>query len=139
MFFLLFPFLPRVLVLKQQAWEERYLGLDLKNSQGPALGQQWNFKTKFADSLKSALTGNSSNTNNFVKDFINKTYRVFIKYCVFFPRILESLPPLPRQHSAAIGCTKNYQPIGVTVNLHCVESFDGFLQRCSRGRGCREL
>ena len=32
---------------------------------------------------------------------------------VFFPRILESLPPLPRQHSAAIGCTKNYQPIGV--------------------------
>ena len=25
---------------------------------------------------------------------------------VFFSRILESLPPLPRQHSAAIGCTK---------------------------------
>ena len=34
-------------------------------------------------------------------------YRVFIKYCVFFPRILESLPPLPRQHLAAIGCTAN--------------------------------
>ena len=32
-------------------------------------------------------------------------YRVFIKYCVF-PRILESLPPLHRQHSAAIVCTK---------------------------------
>ena len=32
---------------------------------------------------------------------------------VFFPRILKSLPPLPVQHSAAIGCTKNYQPIGV--------------------------
>ena len=42
-------------------------------------------------------------------------YRVFIKYRVLFPRILESLPPLPRQHSAAIGCSKNYQPIGVTV------------------------
>ena len=40
----------------------------------------------------------------------------------FFPRILESLPPLPRAHSAAIGCTKNYQPIGVTVYSHCVES-----------------
>ena len=39
---------------------------------------------------------------------------MFIKYCVFL-RILESLTPLPRQHSAAIGCTKNYQPIGVTV------------------------
>ena len=34
-------------------------------------------------------------------------YRVFIKYCVF-PRILEILPPLPLQHSAAIGCTENY-------------------------------
>ena len=38
---------------------------------------------------------------------------MFIKYCVFSPRILESLPPLLRQHSVAIGCTKNYQPIGV--------------------------
>ena len=58
---------------------------------------------------------------------------------VFFPRILESLPPLPHQHSAAIGCTKNYQPIGVTVHSHCVESFGGLLQRCRRGRGCSEL
>ena len=57
----------------------------------------------------------------------------------FFKRILESLPPLPRQHSAAIGCTKNYQPIGVTVHSHCVESFEGLLQRCRRGRGCSEL
>ena len=40
-----------------------------------------------------------------------KLYRVFIEYCIF-PRILESLPTLPRQHSAAIGgCTKNYQPM----------------------------
>ena len=31
-------------------------------------------------------------------------YRVFIKY--FFSRILESLTPIPRQHSSAIGCTK---------------------------------
>ena len=35
---------------------------------------------------------------------------------VLFPRILESLPPLPRQPSPAIGCTKNHQPIGVTVH-----------------------
>ena len=70
------------------------------------------------------------------------TYRVFIKYCVFFSRILESLLPLPRHHSAAIGCTKNYQPIGVTIHSHCVESFEaleGLLQRCRRGRGCSEL
>ena len=41
---------------------------------------------------------------------------------VFFPRLLERLPPLPRQHSAAIGCTKNYQPIGVTVHLRAFNS-----------------
>ena len=57
----------------------------------------------------------------------------------FFSRILESLPPLPRQHSAAIGCSKNYQPIGVTVHSHCVESVAGFLQRCRRRRGCSEV
>ena len=34
----------------------------------------------------------------------------------YFSRILESLPPLRRQHSAAIGCTKNYQPIALKVS-----------------------
>ena len=34
----------------------------------------------------------------------------------FFQSILESFQPLPHQDSAAIGCTKNYQPIGVTVH-----------------------
>ena len=58
---------------------------------------------------------------------------------VFFPRILESLPPLPRQHSAAIGCTKNCTPIGVTVHSLWVESIEGLLQRCKRERGCSEL
>ena len=59
-------------------------------------------------------------------------YWVFIKYCVLVPRMSESLPPLLCQHSAAIGYTKNYQPIGVTVQSHCVES-------CKRGRDCNEL
>ena len=36
----------------------------------------------------------------------------------FFPKILECLPTLPLQHSADIGCTKNYQPIGVTKHSH---------------------
>ena len=58
---------------------------------------------------------------------------------VFLSKILESLPPLPRQHSAAICCTKNYQPIGVTVHSHCVDGFEGLLKRCRRGRGCSEL
>ena len=49
---------------------------------------------------------------------------------VFFPGILDNLPPLPRQHSAANGRTKNYQPLGVTVHSQYVESFEGLLQRC---------
>ena len=36
---------------------------------------------------------------------------------------------------SAIGCTKNYQPIGMTVHLHSVESFEGLLQRCRREGG----
>ena len=52
---------------------------------------------------------------------------------VSFPRILESLPPLPRQHSAAIGCMKNYQPIGVTVHSYCVESFVGSYKDVGEG------
>ena len=58
---------------------------------------------------------------------------------VFSPRILESLSPLPHLHSAAIGCTEDYQPIGVTVHSHCVDSFKGLLQQCKRGRGCSGL
>ena len=59
---------------------------------------------------------------------------------VFSPRILESLSPLPHLHSAAIGCTEDYQPIGVTVHSHCV----GRVLKVSssdvgEGRGCSEL
>ena len=60
-------------------------------------------------------------------------YRVLIKYCDFFQEFLVS------EHSAAICCTKNYQPIGVTVHSHCVASFEGLFQRCRRGRVCSEF
>ena len=59
-----------------------------------------------------------------------------LNMCVFF---LESSQPVPREHWAAIGCTKNYQPIGVTVHSHCVDGFEGLLKRCRRGRGCSKL
>ena len=45
-----------------------------------------------------------------------KSYRVFIKYCVFFPRIFESLPPLPRQHSLLLVIQKigfNFEKIKI--------------------------
>ena len=45
-----------------------------------------------------------------------------------FQEFSKSLPSLPRQHSATIGCTKNYPPIGVTVHSRCVDSFEGLLQ-----------
>ena len=60
-------------------------------------------------------------------------YRMVIKY---IPRFPQSLPPLHRQHSAAIGCTKNYQPIGATVHSHC--ELWRSLRACRRGRGCSE-
>ena len=41
---------------------------------------------------------------------------------------LPVLPP-PRKDLAAIGCTEIGRPIGVTVHLHCVESFENPLQR----------
>ena len=67
----------------------------------------------------------------------NNIYRVFI---VFYPKNSRKFATaFPRQHSAALVCIKNYQPIGVTVHSHCVESFEDLLQRCRRGRGCSEL
>ena len=57
-------------------------------------------------------------------------YKVFIKYCGFFFQEFSKVCHLSlAQHLAAIGCTKNYQPIGVTVHSHCVVSFGGLLQR----------
>ena len=50
--------------------------------------------------------------------------------CVVFHEFpLPVLPP-PRKDLAAIGCTEIGRPIGVTVHLHCVESFENPLQRC---------
>ena len=48
---------------------------------------------------------------------------------------LESLAPLPCQHSAAIGLKKKYQPIGFTVHKHCVESLEGILQQGEEREG----
>ena len=43
-------------------------------------------------------------------------YRVFIKYCVFFKN-LKIWQSLNHQHWPAIGCSKNGQPIRVTLHL----------------------
>ena len=66
-------------------------------------------------------------------------YRVFIKYC-FFPK---NSPKFASSPSPALVCYWLYwlyQPIVVTtVHSHCDGSFESLLQRCRRGRGCREL
>ena len=70
--------------------------LDKKNKQEKRNGKQEWYKLEDEDIYR---------TNKWE----DPKYKVFLKYCVF-SRIPESLPLLP----AAIGCTKNYQPIGVT-------------------------
>jgi len=40
---------------------------------------------------------------------------------VFFSKNFRKFAPLPRQHSAAIGCAQNYQPMEATVHSHSVE------------------
>ena len=66
-------------------------------------------------------------------------YRVFIKYCVFFQEFSKVFHLLLASTRLLLVYRKNYQPIGVTVHSHCVESFEGLLQRCRQGRGCNEL
>ena len=69
-------------------------------------------------------------------DYFHK-YRVFIKYCVF----ANNSRKFAISFSSALGCYLLYkkQPIGEAVHPHCVESFEGLLQRYWRGRGCSEL
>ena len=64
-------------------------------------------------------------------------YTVFIKYC-FFSKNSRKFATSP---SPALGCYWLYKklPANRRVQLHCVESFEGLIQRCRRGRGCIEL
>ena len=48
---------------------------------------------------------------------------------LLFLRNFIIMPTLPRQHWAAIGCTEIGQPIGATVHLYCVDSFENLVQR----------
>ena len=48
-------------------------------------------------------------------------------FSFFSPRIFSIL--LPCQHWAAIGCTKNCQPIGVTVHSHYFDNFESLMQQ----------
>ena len=73
------------------------------------------------------------NAHNFIQCALRREAQGVHQILCFFPRIFESLPPLPRQHSAAIGCTKNGTK---KVHSYCVESSEGLLQRRRRGRGC---
>ena len=46
-----------------------------------------------------------------------KSYRVIIKYCIFFPRTFNILQPLLRKDRAAVGSTENGQPLTVHSDL----------------------
>ena len=59
---------------------------------------------------------------------LNK-YRVFIKYCVFFPNNSQSLPPLPLASTRLLLVVpKRPANRSDTEHLHWVESFEGLLQ-----------
>ena len=59
------------------------------------------------------------------------------KIVFFFSRIFIILPPLPFKHWAAIGCTKNFQPIGVTAHSYWKVSYsdlgeEGVASNCEK-------
>ena len=66
-------------------------------------------------------------------------YRVFIKYCVFFQEFSKNCHLSLASTRLLLVFKKIYQPKGVTVHSHCVESFEGLLQQWRRGRACSEL
>ena len=70
-----------------------------------------------------------------VYNYQKHIYRVFVKYCVFFPKNSRKFVTSP---STALGCYwlyKKLPDIGVPVHSYCVERFEGFWQRCRRGMG----
>ena len=74
-----------------------------------------------------------------LQEFSFVSYMVLIKYCVFSREFLKVCHLSLASTRLLLVIQKNYQPIGVTVHSHCVESFEGLLLRCRRGRGCCEL
>ena len=69
-----------------------------------------------------------------IEDTKSRLYRVFIKYCVFPKNSRKfATSPSPTLGCYAIGCTKNYQPIGETEHSHCVERFEGLYSDIGEG------
>ena len=60
---------------------------------------------------------------------------VCIKYCLFSQEFSKVCHLSLASTRLLLIVQKKYQPLGVTVHSHCVESFEGLLQRCRRGRG----
>ena len=91
------------------------------------------------DSAAPSRNTNLKQIQDFTKTPADATYRVFVKYCVFFQEFSKVCHLSLATTRLLLAVQKNYQPIGVTVHSHCAQSFDGLLQRCRRGRGCSEL
>ena len=72
--------------------------------------------------------GTEINSARFVIFICNILYTECSLHIVFFSKNSGKFATSP---SPALGCYwlyKNYQPIGVTVHLYCVEIFEGLLQ-----------
>ena len=67
-----------------------------------------------------------------------KSVQQDLKKTIFFPQRIRSsiLTPSPAAVVAAIGRSKNDQPIGVTEHSRCVQSFEDPLQQYDGVRDC---
>ena len=83
-------------------------------------------------SSKVSSGGRSSDDQHSISFILR--YRVFIKYCVFSPRIFNILRPLLRQHWAAIGCTRKWSANRSEFTLRSLARMS-YMQ----GVGCSEL
>ena len=74
-----------------------------------------------------------------IKD-LAKTYRVFMKHCVFFQEFSKVCHlSLASTWLLLVVHKLQANTIGATGHWHCVENFERLLLRCRRGRGCNEL
>ena len=60
-------------------------------------------------------------------------YRVLIRNCVFFLEFSKVCHLSLASTRLLLVVQKNYQPIGVTVHSHCIESFEGLYSDVGEG------
>ena len=79
------------------------------------------------DQAAAGVTGGTCVTQSRVEETLN-TYRVFIEYC-FFREFSKVCHPSLASTRLLFVVQKRGRPIGSTVQSHCLDNFEGLLQR----------